>query len=504
MKAPAARWWHFGMGDILALLLASALSWPDVACQLLADAGTSWHLRLGEGIVQTHTLPYFNTYTQLGFGQTWIDWSWLADVALAFGYRWGGLHAVCMMTVAAEILFITMLWRSIAKRCDNVCVCLLLCAAVAALSLVHLLARPHIWAWTLCLAVYEQLDRRPSTFNWHPTRLLVLFVIWVNVHPSFVFGLLLAALMLTAQWWASKRSIDGPSHLSARKTVAVALGLVATSLCNPYSLLLHEQLLRLLARRHLLSVIDEYRSLDVHTMLGGMYLGLVLLGLWTLGTKPQPIWRLWTFVVAAYVGLLAQRNIPFGAALMAVTMAESLDHIWTDWRATKHNRYARRILRFAGTFADTPSDARVHLWVWFVWAGLVGAAINTGRDALYDMPKRAQLAPLTQTLLQYGVRGGVLCNAQWGAALGFASGGRIRPMIDDRFELADDTEIQALTRALGGLYGWQSYLSQHKIDWVILEADTALGELLGSTAHWHIAQRSKGATLWHRDLTIER
>lgn len=77
-------------------------------------------------------------------------------------------------------------------------------------------------------------------------------------------------------------------------------------------------------------------------------------------------------------------------------------------------------------------------------------------------------------------------------------------MIDDRLELAGDAEIQALTHTLGGLYGWQSYLSQQKIDCVIPKADTAFGELLGGTAHWHVAQRAKGATLWHRDLTIER
>ena len=80
-------------------------------------------------------------------------------------------------------------------------------AAALALTVPHLLARPHVLALPVMVAwvggMIAAADRREAPSFW----LLPLMALWANLHGGFVFGLvLIAPIALDAVWSAEARA----------------------------------------------------------------------------------------------------------------------------------------------------------------------------------------------------------------------------------------------------------------------------------------------------------
>jgi hypothetical protein len=60
----------------------------------LADADIGWHIRTGEQILATHSLPRTDPYSSTMQGQPWFAWEWLYDILLGILHRAGGLNGV--------------------------------------------------------------------------------------------------------------------------------------------------------------------------------------------------------------------------------------------------------------------------------------------------------------------------------------------------------------------------------------------------------------------------
>src|SRR5690242_7061733 len=50
---------------------------------LLGDGDTGWHIRAGEYILDTHSIPKTDLFSFTKAGQAWFAWEWLADVVYA-------------------------------------------------------------------------------------------------------------------------------------------------------------------------------------------------------------------------------------------------------------------------------------------------------------------------------------------------------------------------------------------------------------------------------------
>ena len=64
----------------------------------VANGDYWWHLRVGLGILDTHTLPHTGLYSQAS-AIPWTASSWLYDIAVAVGYRMMGLRIVLLTAI---------------------------------------------------------------------------------------------------------------------------------------------------------------------------------------------------------------------------------------------------------------------------------------------------------------------------------------------------------------------------------------------------------------------
>ncbi len=212
--------------------------------RLLIDPDTMWQITVGQWILDHRAVPETDVYSFTMRGQPWISTQWLAQVAYAKAYAVAGWSGPVVTAAAAIAVTFALLARFLSRRLSE-STTLVFIAAALALTVPHLLARPHVLALPVMVAwgggLIAAADRRGAPSFW----LLPLVALWANLHGGFVFGLvLIAPVALDAVL-----SADVQSRKSlALRWAAFGVAALAASCCTLYgwnSLLASQKILGL-------------------------------------------------------------------------------------------------------------------------------------------------------------------------------------------------------------------------------------------------------------------
>ena len=198
--------------------------------RLLIDPDTMWQVTVGQWILDHRAVPETDVYSFTMRGQPWISTQWLAQVLFAKTYAiagWSGPVVLASSAIAATFALLT---KFLNRRLSDGAT-LVFVAAALALTVPHLLARPHVLAMPAMVVwvggLIAAADRRRPPSFW----LLPLMALWANLHGGFVFGLvLIAPISLDAVVSASAKA---RKSLALRWAAFAALALAA-SCCTPY------------------------------------------------------------------------------------------------------------------------------------------------------------------------------------------------------------------------------------------------------------------------------
>ncbi|WP_423867983.1 hypothetical protein, partial [Bradyrhizobium sp.] len=225
---------------------------------LLIDPDTMWQITVGQWILDHHAVPETDVYSFTMRGQPWISTQWLAQVALAKARTiagWSGPVVLSASAIAATFAWLTH-WLS---RRLSASATLVFVAAALALTVPHLLARPHVLAMPIlvlwCGGLIAAADRRGAP----SFRLLPLMALWANLHGGFVFGLvLIAPVALDAVCNAAPH--DRKSLVL--RWAAFALAALIAACCTPYGWNALMAAQKILALGSALPLIAEWRPAD--------------------------------------------------------------------------------------------------------------------------------------------------------------------------------------------------------------------------------------------------
>jgi hypothetical protein len=237
--APSARallplW--VGVGTYALFLLAGN--------RLLIDPDTLWQVTVGQWIIDHRAVPTVDVYSFTMRGQPWISTQWLAQVMFAKSYALFGWSGPVVLASSAIAATFALLARFLCRRLSE-STTLVFIAGTLALTVPHLLARPHVLALPVMVAwvggLISAADRRETPSLW----LLPLIALWANLHGGFVFGLMLVAPI-------ALDCVLG-ADASARKALLLrwiifGLASLAFACCTPYgwdSLLASRKILEL-------------------------------------------------------------------------------------------------------------------------------------------------------------------------------------------------------------------------------------------------------------------
>ena len=292
--------------------------------RLLIDPDTLWQIAVGQWIIDHRVVPTEDVYSFTLRGQPWISTQWLAQVLYAKAFAVAGWTEPVVLASGAIAATFMLLARFVRRRLSDsatlVCV-----AAALALTVPHLLARPHVLALPLLVAwaagLIAAADRREAPSFW----LLPLMTLWANLHGGFVFGLVLVGGLALDAVWNADASVRNKLLL---RWFVFGLAALAASCLTPYgwnALLASQKILSLGAA---LPLIMEWRPMDFGS-LGAFEVCLLLgMGLALYHGIRLPVMRIVLLIGLVHMSLAQGRAAEIlaliGPLLLAAPLARQL------------------------------------------------------------------------------------------------------------------------------------------------------------------------------------
>lgn len=160
---------------------------------MLGDPDIWWHTRVGAWIWQNGRLPTTDSFSHSFAGQPWIAKEWLSQLLFFWSYDAAGWTGTALLAELAVVAAGTALYWALSEslppvRALGVTVLALFLASPAILARPHVLSLAPAIIWTHQMFRAAAAGRAP-----HPALLLVL-MLWANLHGAFTLGFVIAAL----------------------------------------------------------------------------------------------------------------------------------------------------------------------------------------------------------------------------------------------------------------------------------------------------------------------
>lgn len=481
------------VADLIFVALLCALLFTPLCVKLLGDAGIGWHIRTGQQIVHTHSIPSTDPFSSTMKGKPWFAWEWLYDVAVGLLESAWGLNGPVWFTIVVIAGAFAWMFRLLVGRGTDLFVALLFVLLAIAASTIHFLVRPHVLSWLFTLIWFWILDSRERAgLDAGVDRrrrlwlLPIVMLLWVNVHGGFVLGFVLLGIFWCAAvwtWWRTNdlRLEDAFQRIGAGKRIRdlTLIGFVCacTSLLNPYGWNLHEHIYGYLSNRFLMDHIEEFQSPNFHGVAQRCFLLLMLLSLVVLITRGRQLRtsEVLTVLFAVYAGLYASRNIPVSSTLLALVVAPITPSV-------------KVLSEFSRRMEKVESELKGHLWPLLSLLVTLAIVANAGRigsnqwiDAHFS-PKRVPVEA-TAFLRSDHINGPILSPDYWGGYLIYRLYPQNSVVVDDRHDFYGEPFLRSYLTMIHVEPGWDGFLKSHG-NCIVLPRRSALAAILARTPEW--------------------
>jgi len=179
--------------DIIFISLFLFLSF-SAGKDLLNDGDTGYHIRAGEYIIDTVSIPKHDLFSFISPPLPWTTHEWLSEVIMALIHRASGLTGITIF-FSFLISFVYYLLYCITKtEEDNIILAVFLVLLIITSSQLHWLARPHIFSLIIMIIWYYLLDEYQYRQKNRLYLLPPIMLLWVNLHGGFLTGFILIGI----------------------------------------------------------------------------------------------------------------------------------------------------------------------------------------------------------------------------------------------------------------------------------------------------------------------
>ena len=159
----------------------------------LRDPDVYWHIKSGLDIWASGVFPTTDPYSHSWAGAPWIAKEWGAQLILAAAYSLGGWNGVVLASALAVAASGGLLFWLLSAHIRGPYAALTVIACLC-LSALTLLARPHIFALPAIILFTHGVWTAAQETKAPPLWLLGVMCLWANLHGSFTFGFVIAAI----------------------------------------------------------------------------------------------------------------------------------------------------------------------------------------------------------------------------------------------------------------------------------------------------------------------
>jgi hypothetical protein len=243
------------------------------------DPDMWWHLKMGEIIWTTHTIPTTDLFSYTTNHHAYVAHEWLSQVLIYGAYRLGGYPGLMLWLCFFTSALLVAGYYLCSIYSENAKIGFLGALTIWLFATIGLAIRPQMIGYFLLvvesLLLHFGRTRHPHWFLGMP----LLFAIWVNCHGSFFLGLIVAGAFLFSSFFNFQRgslvSARWDPHCRRMLTVALVLSVAALFLnpigvkqiLLPLDFMLHQPIN--------LSQVVEWQPLQLGDVRGLAFLGVL-------------------------------------------------------------------------------------------------------------------------------------------------------------------------------------------------------------------------------------
>lgn len=464
---------------------------------LLSDGDTGYHIRVGEYIIDTLSVPTLDMYSYITPTMPWTAHEWLAEVIMAVLHKSFGMTGVIVFFSLLIALVYYLLMRQLRSMNGSILIAAAIAALVIPASQIHWLARPHIFSLLMMVVWYRILNdyqyQGKDRLFWLP----VMMLLWVNLHGGYLAGFILAGIYCVANFLTSLTAATGDNAVlrgKSFKLFKISLLALFASLANPigYKILLFP--FKLTRDKYLMDHVQEFLPPNFHDPIFFKYLFLLSVGLLAFSRKRLNLIELMLVLVFTYMALFSFRYVPLFALIIAPVLLLRADDLFSN--AT--GRIVRVIREKADSFATTEILARGMLWP--VAACMLASAVLAANNVEYPFDEKKKPVAAVEFLKKEHIAGNMFNDDEFGDYLIYTAWPQYRVFIDGRLDMYGAERIKEYKKIRNIETGWQEVLKKHDIDWIFYEAKSVLSRYLLATSGWRLIYADRVAHIFVKDI----
>jgi len=444
---------------------AMAMGWNT----LNADSDLPRHLRFGQFIVETRSIPQVEIFSYVLEGHPFVAHSWLTGVIYYFFYKLLGLKGVVFLTAVLISGAFFILYSALSREHEERLLTGFFILWGAGNTTLHWIARPHLFTMLFLAAWIVLIDataRGRKIYFWLPP---ILMMLWGNIHAEFVAGFLVLFAYMAGWCWdfLFDRQNTNPKIIYNLAGIT-ALSFFA-SLLNPFGLRTWTTILSYRGNDYLMSTINETKPPDFTTPLFFVEFSLIVTSILIFALKKGSLQSGQAFLLAGFtaLALTSARNIHFYGIVAPFVLAGPAIAV-TD--SAIQRRISSAVAQIEGSLKGFVWPVVIMLAFW--WA-LVSGKIG---DRYFIDP---EIFPVQAVdwLEANPQSGQMFNNFNWGGYIVW----RLWPQQKDFIDSHTDVTGQAIKLYLDARNlapGWEHVFAQYNIEWVIMPVDSTLGQEL--------------------------
>jgi len=465
--------------------------------RLLADPDAGWHIRNGQFILETKSIPRVDHFSWSMPGKPWYAWEWLYDALTGALTNLGGLTLFTIFNAAIIALTFAAFLRAMMRRSGDFVSSFAIWVLAAAAGSIHFLGRPHVVTMLFLYVLLEMIAAfERGEEKWLLYVAPLMFVLWANLHGGFVAALVVLAIVTIGTWWDRKPN--------AGKLAAITLGSAAVTLISPYGWNLHAHVFGYLGSDYLMRTIEEFAApgfRGFQTISFGLLVLIAIAVLAKVRTRNTTDLLLVLFAIA--IGLRAIRNIPLACIVIGFVLAPYTLEFWREAAGgnSRGAALARRIGEFSTSTAamDMKFSGVALAAIGVVLAIVLGIAAE--RAFANPVPKQhwdESTLPVKAAdyLVEHDLQEKVFSSDHWGAYLIW----RFHPgkvFVDDRHDFYGEAFVREILQVTDLQPGWRNVLDKYGIERVLVPAKSTVATELAPEG-WREIYRDQTSVIVQR------
>ena len=461
-----------------------------MAVRTPVDTDMYWHLRTGQFILQTRTIPAADPFSWTALGAPWVNVHWLSQVILYSAYALLGMPGLALLVAALVVLAFVFVWKQMEGNPLLRAFIIVLAAAAAGAvwtprsQMATFVFTPLI-AYLIYLYKWKQIDRL-----W---LIPIVFVMWVNLHGGYIAGFMVLGAMLVGEVANHVLGFSGSEVLSWkrwRKLLIITAISGAVLLINPYTIAVLQLPFKTVNIGVLQDFIEEWAAPNFHELYQQPMVWMLLLTLVIIGWSGRRLdaTDAALLVIFAYISFLARRNIGLFALICAPILSRHASALIGCYR-----------------WGQRPLSRGSPMINWIILLLILSAALLKALVPLVPASQaqaEAKILPVEAAdwIMANQPAGQLFNSYNWGGYLLWRLWPEYPIYADGRTDVYPNAFLQEYLQIVTGQKDAPTLFDERGIRTVIIEQESPLVAQLAQSGLWQEAYRDeKAAVLTRRD-----